>query len=244
MAPIKSPRDIETAVRDGLNGTRYAVVSLVPLTGGTANFIYRAELQHPLADGVAEVLVKHGEGYVAQHPGLALTTLRCEIEVESLRLLSSFPHVSSPAFDMGTPETYYFDASTSTQVQEYLPNAISLKDYALKHYQSPGSSREARPQCVQLGVCLGRWLRAFHDWSDGDGPGGRDVRALFARNTDMRALKKTVNYDRLLRRAEELPALLGGDADVLRRIVDMASAELEDDAGGLKVMHGDFWTGK
>lgn len=60
-----------------LEGTRYACSSLTPLSGGTANFIYKAELQEPLEDGTAEVVVKHGDGFAAQYSALKLPTFRC-----------------------------------------------------------------------------------------------------------------------------------------------------------------------
>ncbi|KAG5973581.1 hypothetical protein E4U55_000394 [Claviceps digitariae] len=234
MAQAKSPRVIEAAVRQHLAGTQYAVLSLTPLSGGTANFLYRAELQNPLAGGVAEVLVKHGEEYVAQHPSVALTKIRCEIEVQSLKLLSTLPHVSSPAYDISTPRLYSFDPTTSTQIQEYLPNAITLKAYALKHYH-PATSPDAKPQCLQLGQSLGRWLRAFHDDTEKDAH-------VVGRNTDMQALKKTINYDGLLLRMDEIPALAAHERHVVRDIVAMAAAELGDESR-LHVIHGDFWTG-
>ncbi|KAG6001361.1 hypothetical protein E4U43_001338 [Claviceps pusilla] len=243
MAGVKSPRAIEAAVREHLHGTQYAVLSLKPLTGGTANFLYHAELQTRLANGVDEVLVKHGEGYVAQHPDFALTKSRCEIEVESLRLLSAFPHVSCPAYDVGTPDMYFFDATTSTQIQEYLPNATSLKDYALKHYPSP-TSPDVIPQCVELGQALGRWLRAFHTARDTKDT-HQKLRTLLGRNSEMQALKKSINYDQLLLRMQDFPALVSDEREteaVVRDIVAMASAELRDESR-LDVIHGDFWTG-
>lgn len=77
MSGEKTKLEIEDAVRRELDGTCYAVSSLEPLTGGTANFIYRARLQKPLPDGSTEVVLKHGEAYVAQHPDFKLQMVRC-----------------------------------------------------------------------------------------------------------------------------------------------------------------------
>lgn len=68
---------ISAAVWDELDGTQYACAELKPLTGGTANFIFRGVLSKPLQDGTMEVVVKHGEGYVASHPDFKLSTSRC-----------------------------------------------------------------------------------------------------------------------------------------------------------------------
>lgn len=77
MSGENTKKKIEDAVRRELDGTGYAISSLEPLTGGTANFIYHARLQKPLPDGSADVVLKHGEAYVAQHPDFKLQMVRC-----------------------------------------------------------------------------------------------------------------------------------------------------------------------
>ncbi|KAG6284992.1 hypothetical protein E4U09_007532 [Claviceps aff. purpurea] len=245
MTMIKTPQQIETALWKELCYTKYAAKTLRPLRGGTANFVYHAQLHVPLPSGVSEVLVKHGEGYVAANPDFAFTTLRCEIESLSMRMLSNLPHVTSPGYDVSTPEMYYFDCNTNTQVHEYLPNAINLKDYALKYYQRPLST-ETKVQCIQLGEALGEWLRKFHVWG-GEFDGGAQLQAPVMRNqvawnSDMQALKKTLNYDQLLRMVQEFPGLLEEHEHVLQEIIDMVAAERQDKSR-LDVIHGDFWTG-
>lgn len=69
--------EISYRVASELGPTRFACTSLAPLSGGTANFIFRGKLQKPLDDGTAEIVVKHGEGFVAQSPALKLSTSRC-----------------------------------------------------------------------------------------------------------------------------------------------------------------------
>lgn len=76
MAAVPSPSEIQAAVLRSLEGTPFAAKSLVPLSGGTANFIFLADLVQPL-DGVAQVLVKHGEDFLASNPGFELPTSRC-----------------------------------------------------------------------------------------------------------------------------------------------------------------------
>lgn len=88
---------------------------------------------------------------------------------------------------------------------------------------------------------MGRWLREFHAWSDR--PEQQNLRELFAKNTDMRNIKKYINYDQLLARASMFPSLLDDCKDVLQQIVSMATVELEDESK-LAAIHGDFWTGK
>lgn len=117
---------------------------------------------------------------------------------------------------------------------------MSLKQYALEHYPAP-TSEALKPQCVQLGRCLGQWLRSFHDWSQQ--PANSGLRELFSRNKEMQNIKKMLNYDRLLQMVGKHPSILEECRDVFQQVADMASAELKDE-GSLQVIHGDFWTGK
>jgi hypothetical protein len=77
MSVEKRNEEIKDAVKKELEGGDFAVSTLSPLTGGTANFIYLARLQKPLSGGVTEVVLKHGEAYVAQHPDFKLQMVRC-----------------------------------------------------------------------------------------------------------------------------------------------------------------------
>jgi hypothetical protein len=74
---METAEQIKSNVLKWLAGTRYASTSLEPLSGGTANFIYRAHLSDPLDDGTTHILVKHGEAYVATSRDFKLTTFRC-----------------------------------------------------------------------------------------------------------------------------------------------------------------------
>lgn len=144
------------------------------------------------------------------------------------------------SYDIGTPKLYHFNHETSTQVQEYLSDAVNLKHYALKHLQAP-TSQAAELRCRHLGQCLGSWLREFHNWSDQ--PERKNLRELLAGNEEMRNIKKMINYDELLRRVSVFPTLLQDHKGTLQQIVNMATSELEDNKK-LSVIHGDFWTGK
>lgn len=64
--------DLATAdgVRAYLAGTAFAGAGVAPLSGGTANFVYRLALRTPHA-GHATLVLKHAKGYVKDHPGMA-----------------------------------------------------------------------------------------------------------------------------------------------------------------------------
>ena len=69
--------EVMAKVAKDLENTPFASSSLKQLSGGTANFIYRATLVTPLKDGTTEVLVKHGEDYIKDSPGFKLALQRC-----------------------------------------------------------------------------------------------------------------------------------------------------------------------
>ena len=75
--PRPTAGEIKSRTLEWLNDTQFAADSIEPLTGGTANFIYRAHLRQPLDDGTAEVVIKHGEGFVANTPAFEISTNRC-----------------------------------------------------------------------------------------------------------------------------------------------------------------------
>ena len=76
MTPVIGD-EVMTKVAKTLENTPFASSSLKQLSGGTANFIYRATLVTPLEDGTTEVLVKHGEDYIKDNPKFKLTLQRC-----------------------------------------------------------------------------------------------------------------------------------------------------------------------
>ncbi|QPC78758.1 hypothetical protein HYE68_009510 [Fusarium pseudograminearum] len=238
--PTDVKQEIASKIKDILDGTCFAVSDLRRLSGGTANFIYHATLKQSSSrdkyqDGV---VVKHGEGYVASYPSFKISTSRCAVEYESLIHLAALPPLQTPHCMISTPKTYYFNQDTNTQVQEYLPHAISLKEYALEHY-SP-STQTHKPQCDQLGHALGAWLRAFHGWSQE--PKQAAMRETFAGNKDGQGLKSMINYQRLLQMVDQHPDVLGDARDVLQGVSDLAAGELLNETD-LCPIHGDFWTG-
>ncbi|KAI0911964.1 kinase-like domain-containing protein [Ustulina deusta] len=235
---------IKAKVLTDLEQTPFAASSLRVLSGGTANFIYHASLKKPLGDGTRDVLVKHGEGYIANSPAFNLTLFRCRIEEECLRALSEFPiegKAALPAdtvnFTVRTPKCYHFDEQNSTQIHEILRDGKDLKTYALGRY-SADTTDAARPHCLQLGRALGRWLRGFHAWSATQA----GLRKTVAENADLQRLKHFINFSWLLDRVAEFPAVLGEAKDVFEKVKDMAAEELAD-GSRLQAIHGDFWTG-
>lgn len=86
---------IKLKVLADLEQTPFAASSLQALPGGVANFVYRASLKTPLADGTRDVLVKHSEDYIANFPADKLTLFRC-VRTTNIRWLNARPPALAP----------------------------------------------------------------------------------------------------------------------------------------------------
>lgn len=69
--------EVDAKVQKSLEGTAFESSAIEKLSGGSVNFIYLAKLTKPLEDGTTEVLVKHGENWMASKPEFDLDMLRC-----------------------------------------------------------------------------------------------------------------------------------------------------------------------
>lgn len=147
--------------------------------------------------------------------------------------------INSQSYTVRTPRLYHFNPDSSTQIQEYLPNSLNLKHYALKRLlqSTPG---HLRPKILGLGQGLGGWLRSFHEWSSR--PEQEALREAAKANKELQAIKLTYNYENLLWQVDDFPFLKDSE-NVFHEVIANAKLELEDDSK-LQVIHGDFWTGK
>jgi hypothetical protein len=69
--------EISQRVQESLKDSPYACTSLVKLSGGTANFVYRGTLATPLEDGAVTIVIKHTEAYLASGRDFKLPIDRC-----------------------------------------------------------------------------------------------------------------------------------------------------------------------
>ncbi|KAH8902612.1 hypothetical protein BR93DRAFT_962166 [Coniochaeta sp. PMI_546] len=245
--------DMRLKVLAWLKNTRFAATSLKALSGGSANFVYLARLQQPLEDGTVDVVVKHGEPYMAAHPRNRLATNRCLVEFECLKSLSSvemhLEHPGAGQCTVRTPKCLYYDEETKTQIQEYIPEGINLKAYATKYFSSP-TTPSLRPQCHDIGKLLAQYIVKFHSRTTRSGgnaaEGGIEaqssIREVLNSNKEMQALKHFINYDWLIQRIDQFPHILSEARDVFTQVKEDALKEL-DMAEHLTTVHGDFWTG-
>lgn len=161
------------------------------------------------------------------------------LEEECLKALQKLPRATNQFCSVRTPRLFHFNPDSSTQVQEYLPDSLDLKSYALKHF-SPSTPESEKPNVLEVGRALGKWLRSFHDWAAA--PEQEALRSRVRLNKEMQGIKLTYNYESLLRRLEQFP-FLKDSKSVFEEIIAKAKAELAEESQ-LHFIHGDFWTGK
>ncbi|KAH7377528.1 kinase-like domain-containing protein [Cadophora sp. MPI-SDFR-AT-0126] len=246
-APVVKTRDeIQTEVFEWLNTTRYASTSLAPLAGGSANFIYKATLTSPLEDGSIEVVVKHGESYMAVAPANKISISRCNIEAECFKTLANFSTIKAIESHgsqadgklcaiVRTPRLYHYDDSKHTQIMEYLARSANLKSWIYSHLNS-NTSLELKPQCHALGKAIGEFVAAFHNNTDAK------LRQTLKGNSQMQGLKHMINYDWMLDRVAQFPDIFEDAKGTFTEVKDMALRELENERH-LKVTHGDLCPG-
>ncbi|KAF9771789.1 hypothetical protein IL306_010535 [Fusarium sp. DS 682] len=253
-----STQDLHDQVRQKisawLNTTPYAASSLEPLTGGQTNFTYRAQLIRPQEDGTTEVVVKHGEPYMARYPANAVALNRCykDVEAEILSVLVTnelqVGQYGSVSFAIKTTKAYLYDAETKTLVLEYLTNVTDLKTYFSNHFPSltPESLRES---VKDLGNALAKYVIEFHDATRKavqDSLNMKHAERSPAFNTvihssdEMQKLKHWINYDWMMDRINQFPSILAEAKDTFQLVKNMALEELSNQSADLTLIHGDY----
>ncbi|KAF6827746.1 phosphotransferase enzyme family protein [Colletotrichum musicola] len=254
MAPSEDiPGDIANRVQTSLNGTPYAVSSLKPLAGGLSNFTYHAALLRALEDGSTDVLVKHGEAYMAKFPENPITTDRCDVEAACLKELATVEvcsgESSTAKVTIRAPRCYHYDFSTKTQVQEYLPHVVTLKTHCMRNLQTPAGENAQRDYRL-LGKSLAEYIqrahvlmaRAMGDQA-GEGSNAHDaatLRQAITSNSEMQKLVHTINYDWLMDRVKQFPEILSDAKGIFVQVKEQALGEIQGGSGSLSVINGDF----
>ncbi|KAL4745296.1 hypothetical protein BDW72DRAFT_211544 [Aspergillus terricola var. indicus] len=206
--------EVKEAVASELSSSPFACSSLIQLSGGTANFVYRGILSRPLPNGTTTVIVKHAEDYLASNANFKLTAKRCLVEEVALRALDGMQNETTTRGDSDSdqkhqiiaksPKLLHFSRSTYTQVMEDLPGSVDLKTFLLS---SDVLERVSKEWALSIGRTLGAWLNLFHGWSIH--PAQAELAKQLADNTVMRDLKFSINYDSLVSMIDTYPDILG-----------------------------------
>ncbi|KAI0444707.1 kinase-like domain-containing protein [Xylaria telfairii] len=243
MAPLSNEEKdtLLSKVSHALSDTPYACSSLVQLTNGTTNFVFRGELVHHISDEVtgktaSTVIVKHSLEHAALNKDLLIDASRAFYEVSMLDALKELP---SGIGRIKAPRLHLFIRDANIQVLEDFPATVDLKSL----FVSPNANSILTPPvAASIGHDIGSWLRSFHDWSMS--PNGR--LKYIGDNEPMRKLKYTITYDAYLKVLENhFPDLLEDHRPLLEQVRNMAAEGFEKVSEGLDwgLIHGDFWTG-
>ncbi|ATZ54291.1 hypothetical protein BCIN_10g03050 [Botrytis cinerea B05.10] len=237
-----SQNAVTRLVQKSLEATPYACKSLIPLSGGSSNYLYHGTLMETLPDGTAIVIIKHTEPHLFSNKDFKLTTTRTFYESQILKYLAAFPaqSVSYNNITISTPKLLHYDPGTNTQVHTHHPSptCTNLKSYVLKYHTA------ITPSIASIiGHSLGNWLEKFHKWANS--PAQNEVREVMEGNHAMKTLKLAINYTNLVTRIDSFPKILGGSRDVFESVEKEMLAWINGGGEGTReLIHGDFWCGK
>ncbi|KAK1144282.1 hypothetical protein N8T08_005695 [Aspergillus melleus] len=212
-----------------LTNTLYACSRTEQLSGGLMNYVYRGVLAHPLEDGRETIIVKHGEEAAAVNPAFKLNTGRFDTEQVLLGALNG-GHLpgDKTSIAVKTPLLYHYDRQHRVLVIEdfrdnqRLLDLLVLRKLPLAEYAT--------------GFALGGWLRSFHRWATVEGTSNQGASSV-AMNGTMRETMATTKFRAILRNCDAFPHIIG---DRRSRILDYATAALQQDRGESGIIHGDF----
>ncbi|EPE02292.1 phosphotransferase enzyme family protein [Ophiostoma piceae UAMH 11346] len=251
MAPLTNAEkaELKTSLLAQLASTPFACTSLLELTNGTTNFVFRGQLQESRGANAATVIIKHTTGYAAANKDFAIDVTRSRFEETMLDALKAFQnesgHSTATTFTARAPELLWFNRETNTQVLQDFADAIDLKASLLASAadkQHPLSSQKA---AHSVGYALGEWLHSFHAWTAA--PEQVSLRDTVAANEPMRKLKHQITYDALVRIVSPFD-VAENDLAVLKEVQASAVVDFQRlphiaDSSHWGIIHGDFWSG-
>lgn len=224
--------EILTDILQDLFNTPYACHTITPLSGGTANFVFRGTL-----DDDKTVIIKHSTNFTSINKNFPFDISRCVrpcslrprtrandqiVEQTMLKSLSDFYHA------VKTPRLLLFQERTHTQIHEDFPRAVDLKSLVL-------STSLLKVNATSIGHQLGNWLRSFHAWSSTQ---------TLPENLPMQRLKLEVTHESFIGILEKFPHVLGENKEVLEMVRNSEIQEIHDPPESWITIHGDFWAGK
>jgi hypothetical protein len=217
------------------------------LNGGSVNFVFRGVLSTPILDAsgkpsVETVLIKHSASFLSCNKDFALDVSRWSYEVHMLQALEKFQASEKvKGFAIRTPKLLHADHGACTQIIEFIPESVDLKQILV----SPLWTNFSSAQACSSGGALGRWLRDFYDWTSH--PDQAPLHQHVRRNNAMSELKYRVEYGIIFTVLEKFPDILGSHREVLEEVVTSMNEESRSNhvsTDGWSIIHGDFWAGK
>ncbi|KAF5596837.1 hypothetical protein FPANT_4239 [Fusarium pseudoanthophilum] len=230
-----------------LQNTTFACSSLIRLTDGSANYVYRGILMHamPTRDDALDmesVIVKYSLGHVPGNSGFQLDLSRCSIENAALEYLNQSSLVN---MKVKIPVSYFLDlnAHRGIAIQQDFRHST---DIASIMRSTELSGLWAQSQALRTSQEVGKWLRHFHQWASE--PEQAVFRSKVSCNGPMQRLKHKVTYGATIDVLKNFPSILGKNIRALEGVKERAELELHDlisgkDGEGRGMIHGDCWMG-
>ena len=139
-------------------------------------------------------------------------------------------------FLVRTPKFLSAQELPHTTLMEDLPGALTLKEYLFRYSESmlPGVARD-------LGISLGKWLRDYHKWINGDNEKAMMVKQRIAGNKSMVDAREQLyigSYRDAMKVFPQIAWPRNGHLDQIEKDIKQTCRE------GGSAIHGDFWTGK
>ncbi|KAI1066296.1 hypothetical protein LB506_008538 [Fusarium annulatum] len=230
-----------------LENTTFACSSLIRLSGGSANYVYRGILIHamPARDNawdMESVIVKYSLGYVPGNAGFKLDLSSCSVENTVLEYLNQS---SLLTMEVKIPVPYFLDlnAHIGIAVQQDFHHST---DIASIIRSTEPSGLWMKSQAFSTSQEVGNWLRHFHEWASE--PQQADFRSKVGCNEPMQRLKHKVTYGTFIEILKNFPGILGKNIRALEMVKERAELELHDLTSGRDgldrgMIHGDCWMG-
>ncbi|KAF7436409.1 Carboxy-terminal domain (CTD) phosphatase [Pleurotus ostreatus] len=222
-----------SGVKEYLEGTRFECSDALPLSGGTANFIYRISLLRPV-EGHSSLILKHGRPFVGNIP---FSLQRQAYEVEALKWISTWIAPDSP---VKVPAVVHFDEDKAVIIME----DVGLDAKTLKQLLLDGAVSQATAKNV--GNALGEFIANVHRRSGGE----VELLRGFDANEHGKSISSWATYGRLAStlEGEDMPVLSDPPLNVSKETMNtiaMLSKERSSqiNASADCLVMGDFWPG-
>ncbi|KAG5804865.1 hypothetical protein H9Q74_003443 [Fusarium xylarioides] len=214
-----------------LENTVFACSSLIRLSGGSANYVYRGILIHAMptrddAWDMESVIVKYSLGHVPGNTGFKLDLSRSSIENITLEYLNQSPLIT---MKVKVPVTYFLDLNTHRGIalQKDFRHSTGIASIIRS---TELSDLWTQSQALTTSQEVGHWLRHFHEWASE--PQQVDFRNKIGCNGPMQRLKHKVTYGAFIDVLKNFPDILERNLKVLERVKERAELELLDLTSG------------
>lgn len=158
----------ERLIEAYLDSISVVPTSIKPLTGGSANYVWRIQVDAARSDWrfvtqamsmavtssdiLPSVVAKHAEAFVAGNPSVAFSVDRMLFEAAALRLIPSHLPESASALRVRMPALYHVDENL---------HILLMADGGSRNLKEAYASL-SRTQAQDIGHRLGQWLAMLH----------------------------------------------------------------------------------